>query len=352
MLKTTARICKKCFKEFEVLVQFQNKTDICLDCQGLLDDEKNKPMEIVIKPEILDLSNIKQGEGSQEFRPSNWNEYIGQDEAKEKAQKFVEGCKKFNEPYPHTFISAPAGMGKSLFATILANQLKKKIIFTTGGELKNEQTFIDKLTECDGGVIFIDEANRLNKKVGFFILPLIEQFMIHGQNLKRFTCIFATTHIGDISKDLDALISRCECINLKPYTHIELLKIITQYNKKQYPSIIISKNILNEIVINCRQTPRLAKNLVRSYAYIQDWKKIKKFNNIVYEGLTHQDIKVLKYLLEYKGSGKNSIANYLRVKPQTYEWEIEPYLVYRELITVSNKRKITSKGQNLLTNIS
>lgn len=351
MLTTTFRMCEKCNQSFEVLENYKGN-NICLSCQGYFDKGKDKPMEIVIKPEALDLSNIQEGEGSQEFRPSTWNEYVGQEEAKEKAQKFIEGSIKFNEPYPHTFISASAGMGKSLFATILANQLKKNIVFTTGGELKSEQLFIDKVTESDGGVIFVDEANRLNKKVGFFILPLIEQFMLHGQNLKRFSCIFATTHLGDISKDLDALISRCDCINLRPYTYQELFNIIKQYNQKQYSSITISDEILNDIVLNCRQTPRLAKNLVRAYAYIQDWNKVKKFNNIVYEGLTKQDIKALEYLSQYDGVGKNSIANYLRIKPQTYEWEIEPYLIYKNLITVSNRRKITEKGRKILNEIN
>ena len=348
MLPTTKRVCEKCGKTVTILEKYASEFNLCLDCKGYFD--KNKPTEIVIKPEALDLSNVAEGEGSQEFRPATFEQYIGQEDAKEKAQKFIGGCKRFNEPYPHTFISASAGMGKSLFATILANQLNKKIIFTTGGELKSEQMFVDKMTESDGGIIFIDEANRLSKKVGFFILPLIEQFTLHGQNLKRFSCFFATTHMGDISKDLDALISRCDCINLRQYTHQELLQIITQYNKKQY-NINISNDVLNDIVLNCRQTPRLAKNLVRAFAYVQDWNKVKKFNNIVLDGLNKQDIKSLEYLNQYEGVGKNSIANYLRIKPQTYEWEIEPYLIYKNLITVSNKRKITQEGKNLLERI-
>lgn len=350
MFKTTFRICEKCHKTFEVIDSPRfNNNNICLDCSGVLD--KNTPTEVVIKPNLLDLSNIQQGEGSNEYRPSSFKEYIGQEEAKEKAIKFIEGSEKFGEPYPHTFIVGHAGTGKSLFATILANKLNKKIVFTTGGELKNEQVFIDKLSESDGGVIFIDEANKLSKKVGFFILPLIEQFQINGQNLKRFTCIFATTHIGDISKDLDALISRCDVINLNPYTPSELKQIITQYKNKQYPSITLSETIINDIVLNCRQAPRNAKNLVRAFAYIGDWEKVKKFNNIIFEGLTKQDVKVLKYLSVNNGIGKNSISNYLRIKPQTYEFEIEPYLIHKELITVGNRRKITKQGIELLNKL-
>lgn len=313
--------------------------------------KKNSTQDIIIKPEILDITKLEESKESKEFRPSSWEEYIGQISAKEKVKSFIEGCKKFDEIYPHTFISAYSGMGKTLFATILANQLNKKIVFTTGGELKSEQIFIDKLEESNAGIIFIDEANRLSKRVGFFILPLMEQFSLHGKDIKKFTIFFATTHKGDISKDLDALIQRCDQINLEPYTTEEILNIIEQYRKKQYPSIQIPNNVLIEIALSCRNIPRNAKNFVRAFAYTLDWNKIKQYNNIIKDGLTITDIKTLKYLQECGGSGKNSIANYLRMKPQTYEYEIEPYLIYKEFIEVSNKRKISIKGIKFLEEI-
>ena len=49
-----------------------------------------------------------------------------------------------------------------------------------------------------------------------------------------------------------------------------------------------------------------------------------------------------------KGLGKNTISNYIKVKPQTYEYEVEPYLVYKELVIVDSRRKITDKGKELL----
>jgi Holliday junction resolvasome RuvABC ATP-dependent DNA helicase subunit len=242
-------------------------------------------------------------------------------------------------------------MGKTLFATILANQLGKKIIFTTGGELKSEQIFIDKLIEAEGGIIFVDEANRLPKKVGFYILPLMEQFEVQGRPIKKFSVFFATTHIGDLSKDLDALIQRCERINLEPYKNEELLEIVRQYQQKQYPLNKIPDNILLEIVKSCRQTPRNAKNLVRAYVYTQDWNKVKQYNNIIKDGITLLDVRVLKYLQQSGGAGKGSIANSIRVKPQTYEFEVEPFLIYKEFIEVSNRRKLSNQGKEFLNEI-
>lgn len=341
--------CNQCHKEFMA----DKETVLCLECQFSIEKKESKSSvtEVVIKPELLDTSKLGDSNESREFRPTKWEQYVGQESAKNKVISYVDGCKRFNEVFPHTFISAPSGMGKTLFATILANQLEKKIIFTTGGELKSEQIFIDKLIEADGGIIFIDECNRLPKKVGFYILPLMEQFEVQGKLIKKFTLIFATTHIGDLSKDLDALIQRCERINLEPYKNEELIQISKQYQQKQYPSLSIPDNILKEIVNSCRQTPRNAKNLVRAYIYTQDWNKVKQYNNIIKEGLTTIDFKALKYLEKCGGSGQSSIANHLRVKSQTYLYEVEPFLIYKELIEVSNKRRITEKGREYLKGV-
>lgn len=349
MFDLVTSICEKCQTPFEHLEWTNNS--LCYNCKFPKDDKK-KSNEVTIVPALLDVSKLGDGGEAQEYRPSSWSEYKGQESAKDKVASYVAGCKKFNEVYPHTFISAPSGMGKTLFASILASQLEKKIIFTTGGELKSEQIFVDKLVESEGGVIFIDEANRLPKRVGFFILPLIEQFSIQGKAIKKFTLILATTHKGDISKDLDALIQRCDSITLEPYKDGELLEIVEQYRKKQYPTIQIPENVMKDMIKSCRNTPRNAKNFVRAYAYNSDWDKIKKYNNIIKDGLNSTDIKALQYLQTSKGAGMSAIANHLRVKSQTYLWEIEPYLIFKELIEVNNKRVISEKGKAFINDLS
>lgn len=306
------------------------------------------PTEITIKPNILDISNINEGNGSKDYRPTSWNEYVGQDKAKKRVQSYIKGCKEFDDIFPHTFLSAPAGHGKTLFANILANQLGKKLVIVTGGELKNEQLFIDKLAECDGGIFFIDEANLIPKKVGFFMLPILEQFEVQGKKLKSFTCILATTHKGDLSKDLDALIQRCISIDLEEYSNEQLENIITQYQKKQYPKVNVAKEIVAKIVLNSRQTPRIARALLKEYIYTLDLNEALINNQIVKDGLTQTDIKTMMYLSRFNGVGKNSIAKFLRVKPQTFEHEIEPYLIHKEFVEIGARRKITEKGKEFL----
>jgi Holliday junction resolvasome RuvABC ATP-dependent DNA helicase subunit len=264
----------------------------------------------------------------------------------------IKGCKENNEPFSHTFISAPAGHGKTLLAEIIAELLNKKVVFTTGGQLKSEQQFVDKINECEGGVIIIDEANKLPDKVGFFMLPTIEKFEVDGKSLIPFTVIFMTTHKGDIAKNLDALIQRCDLqLELNHYNEEELITILKHYKNKQYPNKNVSEDIYRAIAKNCKNTPRMARTLVRKYIFSRDWERVLKMNKIVKDGLTDVDIKVLNYIKGNGGASKGSIACFLRVKPSTYEFEIEPYLIHKELLEVKNKRKITEKGIKFLKEI-
>ena len=316
-------------------------------------EEKNSPTEIILKPEILDISNIEEGEGDISFRPVSFNQMIGQDKAKERVLCYLKGCAKFNDKFPNTFLSAPAGCGKTIFANIIANMLGKKFVSCTAGEIKSEQQLVDKIVECEGGILFLDEIHRLSKKIGTFMLPILEEYKIAGKRIKPFIMIGATTHKGDLSEHLEALLQRFNLdIELENYTDDELIMILKQYINKEYSNVKVEYDILNEIAKNCRLTPRLALSLLKEFIYIEDWGKVKYNNNILMDGLTVKDIKLLRYLISVDGAGKANIAKFLRVEPKTYEFGIEPYLMFKELISVGNKRKITEKGKNFLNEIN
>jgi len=313
--------------------------------------EKNtsSPLEVVIKPEILDTSSVAKGEGNTSFRPSRFEEYIGQEKAKERALCYIKGCTKFNEGFPNTFISAPAGCGKTVFANILASQLGKSFITCTAGEIKSEQQLVDKIVETNGGILFLDEAHRISNKIGTFLLPILEEYKISGIKIKPFTMIMATTHKGNIAENLSALIQRFPLqIDLENYKNEELMKIFNQFIKKDYKDEVVSDDILLEIASNCRNVPRMGLSLLREYIYINNWGEVKRNNNIIQNGLTHRDIDLLKYIKEVGGAGKTSLAKYLNVEPKTYEHTIESFLISQQLITISNKRQITEKGKLLL----
>jgi len=325
-----------------------------IDEQGEVVDESHEkdtssPLEVILKPEILDTSSVAKGEGNTSFRPTKFEEYIGQDKAKERALCYIKGCKKFNEVFPNTFISAPAGCGKTVYANILANILGKDFVTCTAGEIKSEQQLVDKIVEANGGILFLDEAHRISTKIGTFLLPILEEYKISGIKIKPFTMIMATTHKGNIAENLSALIQRFPLqIDLENYKNEELMKIFNQFINKDYKNEVVTDDILLEIASNCRNVPRMGLSLLREYIYINNWGDVKRNNNIIQNGLTHRDIDLLNYIKEVGGAGKTSLAKYLNVEPKTYEHTIESFLISQQLITISNKRQITEKGKLLL----
>ena len=74
-------------------------------------------------------------------------------------------------------------------------------------------------------------------------------------------------------------------------------------------------------------------------------------DKIVKNGFNKLDIKALRFIYNSNGASKLSISKFLRVEPKTYEFEIENYLINQEMITVSNKRKITEKGKKFLKEV-
>jgi Holliday junction DNA helicase RuvB len=344
------RICPNCQKQFEDKYPHYKVrgTSVCSEVCWNQYDPKNSPTEIIIKPEALDLSQVKEGEGGSLYRPQSFVEYVGQTQAKDRVQDYIQGCQKFNEIFPHTFLSAPSGCGKTTFALILANMLNKKFVSLTAQEIRSEQQMVNKIIECEGGIIFLDEAHRISTKVGTFLLPILEDFKIQDKKIKPFTMFMASTHKGNISKNLDALMQRFLPINLVHYEIPELITIIKNYHKQKYVSVSVPESVFSEIANNCRRTPRIALALLKEYVFTLDWKRVLKNNHIIENGLTENDFRVLRYIDRNGGAGKASLAKYLRVEPNTYEYEIEPYLMFLELLTVDNKRKLTDKGKELI----
>ncbi|HUS49895.1 MAG TPA: AAA family ATPase [Candidatus Paceibacterota bacterium] len=316
--------------------------------------EENSPLNIVIKPDILDLSELEEGENEAKFfRPISFDEYIGQERAKDRVNMYIEGHKKYNDNFPHVAIFAKPGTGKTLFANILANKLNKKFVCCSGGDLKREQDVVDKIVECNQNVLFLDECHMLSPRIATFLLTILEEWKIVGKKIKPFICIIATTHKGNLASKSSALIQRFKLeILLESYKKEDLVKILKQFILKQYPNEIVDNNVLEEIALNCRQTPRLALTLLIEYIYSKNINKVKENSNIINEGITFSDLKVLQYLKDnVKGASKNTLANFLQIEPKTYDHVIEPFLISKEFITIESKRKITNKGLLFINSI-
>lgn len=320
-------------------------------CENLpkIDDSK---IEVIIKPEALDTSALESTNDNKKlWRPQKFEEYIGQTKAKELLQAHIEGSKRLNENFPHLLISGLAGTGKTTLLQLVANKLNLDFVYCIAETLKSPQQVVDKIVECKGGILMIDEIHGLSRQINEFLLPIIEDFRVNNQYIKKFSLFGATTELGQIIKKFKPFLDRFPLkLTLESYTHQNLAIIAKQFKEKTFPNIQVDDSIYELISKNCRETPRLALSLLKSYIFIQDIKKVLYANSIVKDGITEQDIKLLKYLEENpKGVGLNTISLYLQTSEANYQYSIESYLLKKGLITrLPRGRIITEKGKEFL----
>lgn len=318
--------------------------------------EKESPLEVVIKPEALDISALEQGKGKPTlWRPTSWDEYKGQRKAKSLLQAHIQGCRNLKENFPHLLVDGLAGTGKTTLLQLVASELNLNFTYCIAETLKSPQQVIDKIVESRGGILMIDEIHGLSRKVNEFLLPIIEDFRVNDQFIKPFSLFGATTELGQIIKKFKPFLDRFTIkLTLEPYTTETLIAIVKQFKNKSYPNISVEEKIYESIAKNCRETPRLALSLLKSYIFMQDINKVFEANSIVKDGITEKDIRLLKYLRDNpKGVGLNTIALYLQTSEANYQYSIESYLLKKGFINrLPRGRQISEKGKEFLNEIN
>ncbi len=319
------------------------------------DEAEDSPLSIVIKPELLDTSALEEDSGNNHlWRPNAWNEYKGQQKIKNVLQGYIKGTKELNKIFPHLMIDGKAGTGKTTIVYLVAKQLGLNFVECVTNTIQSPQQFVDKLVEVNGGILFMDEIQEVNRKVANFILPLLEDFQINGKKIKPFTFACATTEKGELLKKFKPFVDRMKIQKtLDPYTLDELRSLAKQYKEKTFPDKHIDEPIYDKIASNCRGTPRIAIRWIESYIFMGcPIEEVFESYNIVKNGITEEDIKVLKLLQEKeKGVGLKAICAFLGTSEANYSYQIEGYLIEQGLITITHRRQITELGRKFLKEI-
>jgi Holliday junction DNA helicase RuvB len=281
------------------------------------------------------------------YRPISFTEYIGQEKSKEKIKSYINGTQSRGKIFPHTLISGKAGCGKTTLARIMANELNVPFKEIITANMSDIEEFKWLLMEVKNGIIFMDEIHSLSRNLAERLYSIMEDFKDDGKPIEPFTLIGATTELGEILKNRKPFVSRFEIkIELDDYTIDELALIVKQYRERAFKNDNISESIYNIVALNCRNTPRTAISLLKDCIYTGNIDITLKNNNIIKEGYTYKDLKILKYLAENKdGVGLNGVANFLDTSVKNYQYEVENFLIKNSLITKTTRgRKITQRG--------
>jgi len=297
--------------------------------------------------------------------PPTLNHVIGQRQVIDRLKVALEASFADDQPFPHTLLLGPPGLGKTTLAQLVAKELASEFFEGLGQTLSTPAMLNGFLLrpQKDKAVLFIDEIHELPTAAQTAIYRAMEERTVFLTNLHadsvmkvetvRFTLIAATT---DPQCLLSPLRDRFKLVcQIQPYAEGELVAILRQRIRQLRWAV--DEACLVPIAKRSFGTPRLALRLLESayrtarseglklisHDHLERTLQLEDLDSL---GLGLNEQKYLRFLAEASGPVRLGVlATKLKVSDRTVSHVIEERLVYLDLIERRPQgRMLTEKG--------
>lgn len=306
-------------------------------------------MEEMREIDIITLQETIE-ERSHDFVPRSFDDYLGQQELKEKLKVYTQAAKMRNEPLDHLLLFGPPGLGKTTLSQIMAHVMEVNIKLCSGPMMERTGDLVAILSSLEPrDILFIDEIHRMPTTVEEVLYSAMEHYrvdVIIGQGagaksvslpINPFTLIGATTMSGKISAPLRSRFGITERLDF--YDDESLRDIVLQ--SAEFLGVEIKPESALDIGKCSRGTPRIAKKIlrrVRDFAQVHNGnvadanlvKQALEFLGLDEEGLSKLDNLLLRKIMEnFNGGpvGLETLASIIGEDAETIEVVYEPFLL-------------------------
>lgn len=284
------------------------------------------------------------------LRPTTWDEYVGQEKAKENLKIIIEAARRRGGAMDHILLCGQAGLGKTTLAHLVARELGGAVKTTSGPALERAGDIAAILTNLEPGeVLFVDEVHRMNHLIEEVLYPAMESRQLHlvvGKgpaarmltiDLPPFTLIAATTRESLLSQPLR---SRFGAIfRLDYYAPKDIERIVER--SARILGVKSSPEAVAFLARASRATPRVANRLLkraRDYAEVHGNAEVTRdaaeralaLMDIDHRGLEPQDRRLLEIVITKFGGGPvgvQTLAAAMSDDQGAIEEIYEPYLM-------------------------
>ena len=144
-------------------------------------------------------------------RPTQLKDFLGQKHIVQQIAIAAKACKAQDDPFPHTAMGGPPGLGKTTLAKIIANEMGGLLVSRIASAITKPEDLVNLFAEVKqlNTIIFLDEIEQIDRKLSELLHTALEDGVFSAKlsngnsvniELPEFTLIGATNYLGELPR--------------------------------------------------------------------------------------------------------------------------------------------------------